>query len=143
MNGVRARGGYFHSGRAAGRSPEDGPSRAEVALVACLPAALVKAEEHARLGTAPAGARAQASGATAESGLHAAVQVARRAREAPGKVALCASPECEGPPPYALVCKRALLLTVRARCASSGETPRARVLRDAAARADCLRSRRC
>ena len=123
MNGVRARGGYFHSGRAAGRSPEDGPSRAEVALAACLPAALVKAEEHVRLDTAPPGARAQASGVTAESGLHAAVQVARRAREAPVKMALCASPECEGPPPHALVCKRALPLTVRVCCSFAGATP--------------------
>ena len=116
LNGARARGGHHQLGRAAGRGGEAGaaPTRASVVLAACLPAALAQAEAHARLGTAPPGVRAQASGVTPESGLYAVVQVARRARETPTKVVLSASPACVGPPPYALLCKRALLETVRA-----------------------------
>jgi hypothetical protein len=135
LNGARARGGHFHHRRAAGQEGQAGPSRSAVALAACLPAALVQGEAHARLGTAPPGVRAQSSAVTPDSGLYAAVQVGRRAKEAPVKVVLCASPECEGPPSYALVCKRALLSTVRASRASCACGPAAKTsARDAAVR---------
>jgi hypothetical protein len=98
LNGARARGGHHHLMRGAGQEGQAGPPRSAVALAFCLPAALVQGEAHARLGTAPPGVRAQASGVTPDSGLYAVVQVGRRAKEVPVKVVLCASPECEGPP---------------------------------------------
>ena len=114
LNGARSRGGQYHLTRGAGRDGETaGPPRSTVALAACLPGALRQGEVYERLGTAPPGVRAQPSRVTPESGLHAVVQAGRRAREAPVKVVLCASPECEGPPSFALLCKRALLTAVR------------------------------
>jgi hypothetical protein len=111
VNGVSAKGGACRRG---GSDSKETQSRAT--LLECAPRALAQGQQHARAGLRGAGLRGANSLCgllTPESGLSGAVEAASDALARLAEVAVAPAPP--GGEPRAVACKRALLLTVRAR----------------------------